>query len=397
MDPNQDNLSERLFARTAPLNVTRWAHMLLGLTLTVGVFGAWASVSYISEQIRAPGKVIVSSRSQVVQVVDGGVLSKIHVKEGDTVKAGALLAELETTRFQASADEVVAKVIALTASIQRLEAELDNKPLKFSKDLQAYPDIVRAQTALFERRKQLQSEEWEAIQASLKLATEEQQALERLLETGDASQTEVLRARRQVNELRATAINKRNGYRQEAQSELTKSRSELEQAQQVLTQKTEALQSTKLHAPMSGTVKNVRITTIGAVLKPGDEMLQIVPSDDPLIIEVKVKPADVAFVREGLNANVKLDAYDYTVYGSMKGHVTYISPDTLEEEVKTRDEEPAYRVHIQIDEMPKNRAEPIEVIPGMTSTAEIITGERTVAQYLLKPLRRVASEALTER
>ena len=391
------DLGERLFARTDPLRVSRWT-LLLGVIATVLALGwTWASFAVISEQIRATGKVIVSSRSQVVQVVDGGVLSKIHVKEGDTVKAGALIAELETARFQASADEVVAKVIALTASIQRLEAELDNKPLKFSKQLQAYPDIVRAQTALFERRKQLQSEEWEAIQASLKLATEEQQALERLLETGDASQTEVLRARRQVNELRATAINKRNGYRQEAQSELAKSRSELDQAQQVLTQKTEALQSTKLHAPMAGTVKNVRITTIGAVLKAGDELLQIVPSDDPFVIEVKVKPADVGFVRKGLSANVKLDAYDYTVYGSMRGEVTYISPDTLEDEVRKQNEEPAYRVHIRIDEMPQDRAKPIDVIPGMTVTAEIITGDRTIAQYLLKPLRRISSEALAER
>lgn len=393
----ETNLTGRLFARTEPLRVGRWYVFL-------GVFGGvllaawlWASWAVITEQIRAPGKVIVSSRSQVVQVVDGGVLRKLGVKEGDTVVAGSLIAELDTVRFQASSDEVIAKVTGLNATIQRLEAELDKKPLKFSKELYEFPDIISAQTDLYERRKQLQSEEWESVQASLRLATEEMKSLEGLYETGDASQTEVLRARRTVNELRATAVNKRNGYRQEAQADLAKSRSELEVAQQQLTQKNEALQSTRLRAPMSGTVKNVRITTLGAVLKPGDELLQIVPSDDPFIIEVKVKPGDVGFVRKGLKANVKLDAFDYTIYGSMKGHVTYISPDTLEEEIKSKEEQPAYRVHIQIDEMPKDRAKPIEVIPGMTATAEIITGERTVAQYLLKPLRRVGSEALVER
>ena len=220
--------------------------------------------------------------------------------------------------------------------------------------------------------------------------------LERLAETGDAAQTEVLKMQRQVNELRGTRENKRNAYRQEAQSELAKSRGELEQAEQVLNQRKEALQSTKLHAPMSGTVKNVRITTLGAVLKSGDELMQIVPSDDPLIIEARVRSSDVAFVRNDLRANVKLDAYDYTVYGSLKGHVTYISPDTLEEELK-RDEQPYYRVLIQIDEIPEDRAKDIDIIPGMTCLVEIITGERSVAQYILKPLRRVSGEALTER
>ena len=391
------DLTERLFARTEPLKVSKWTLLLGVIAFVLGAGWAWASWAVISEQIRAPGKVIVSSRSQVVQIVDGGVLRKLHVREGDLVSAGDLIAELDTVRFQASTDEVVSKITSLKAIIQRVDAELEGKPLKFSADVQKYEDTVRAQTDLYNRRKQLQSEEWDAIQQSLSLATKEMESLEKLLETGDASLTEVLRARRQANELRATAINKRNSYRQEAQAEAAKSRAELEQAEQVLMQKQEALQATRLHAPMSGTIKNVQITTLGAVLKAGDELLQIVPSDDPFVMEVKVKPSDVGFVRKGLKANVKLDAFDYTVYGSMTGHVTYISPDTLEDEVKTKDEEPAYRVHIQIDEMPTKAVKPIEVIAGMTVTAEIITGERTIAQYLLKPLRRVSSEALVER
>lgn len=390
-------LTQRLFARTEPLKISRWYRVMAVCGLLVIVFAAWASFALISEQIRAPGKVIVSSRSQVVQVVDGGVLSRLLVKEGDSVKAGDLIAELDPVRFEAGWKEVEAKVTALRATIERLEAELDERPLRFSEDLLTNKEVIQAQTRLYERRKQLQSEEWEAIQASLKLATEELQSLEKLYKSGDASQTEVLRSRRQVNELRATATNKRNGYRQEAQSELAKSRSELEAARQQLAQKREALESTRLIAPMSGTVKNVRVTTLGGVLKAGDELLQIVPSDDPFVIEAKVKPSDVGFVRKDLEANIKLDAFDYTIYGSIKGHVVYVSPDTLEEEVKTREEQPAYRVHIEIDEMPAQRGKSIELIPGMTATVEIITGKRTVAQYLLKPLRRISSEALVER
>ncbi len=390
------NLSERLFARTDPLQTQRSTRQLLGVSAAILVAVAWAFWAIIDEQVRAPGTVIVSSRSQVIQVVDGGVLRTLHVREGDIVKSGDLLAELDIVRFAASSEEIQSKVISLRAAIQRAEAELDSKPLKFSSDVAKYRDIVSAQSDLYDRRLRLQREELEGLQQSLKLANEELKLVTQLTSTGDASRTEVLKAQRQVSDIQSTITNKRNGYRQEAQADLAKNRSDLEQAEQVLTQRNQALASTRLTAPMSGIIKNVRITTLGAVLKPGDELMQIVPSDEPMLIEAKVKPADVAFIRKDLKANVKLDAYDYTVYGSLKGHVTYISADTLEEDLK-KDEQPYYRVHIQIDSIPTQHRDKIEVIPGMTAKVEIITGERTVAQYLLKPLRRVGSEALVER
>lgn len=390
------NLAARLFARTEALSTRRNYTQLIIATVVIGAGSAWASWATLDEQIRAPGTVIVSSRSQVIQVVDGGVLRKLHVREGDAVKAGDLLAELDTVRFAASSDEIGAKVISLRAAIERAEAEIEGRPLAFSKEVAKYADIVNSQSDLYNRRLKLQREETEGLEQSLKLANEELGLIQELAKTGDASLTEVLKARRQVSELRAGITNKRNGYRQEAQADLAKNRSELEQAEQVLTSRNQALESTRLRAPMAGVIKNVRITTMGAVLKPGDELMQIVPSDEPLIIEAKVKSSDVAFVRKELPANVKLDSYDYTVYGSLKGHVTYISADTLDEELK-KDEEPYYRVHIQIDEFPEQHRDKIDVIPGMTARVEIITGERTVAQYLLKPLRRVSSEALVER
>lgn len=391
------NLQQRLFARARPLNEERRYRVLYVVGAVLTLFSAWASWATLEEQVRAPGTVIVSSRSQVVQAVDGGVLQRLLVKEGDTVKAGDLIAELDTARFQASSEEIASKVFSLKATLKRLEAELDGSPLSFPDDIAAQPDIVAAQMNLYARRQQLQREEQSAIEKSVRLAEEEMSALEQLEKTGDASRTEVLRARRQVSELRATATNKRNAYRQEAQAELARSRSEMEQAEQVLSQRREALDATSIRAPMSGTVKNVRVTTIGGVLRAGDELLQIVPSDEPLIIEAKVRPADVAFVRKDLAANVSLDAYDSAIYGSLKGHVTYISPDTLLDG-NARDEQPYYRVHVQIDEKPQSvRGQAIEILPGMTSSVAIITGERTVAQYLLKPVRRAGSQALTER
>lgn len=390
------NLNERLFARTEPLQVGRTYRFATLLTVVLVVTAAWSSWATLDEQVRAPGTVIVSTRSQVIQVVDGGVLRKLHVREGDTVRRGDLLAELDTVRFAASTDEMAAKVVALRAAIQRAEAELEQRPLQFSDDVREFPDIVSSQRDLYERRRTLQSEELGGLEQAFKLAQQELALTEKLAETGDASLAEVIKTRRQVNEVRSAITNKRNGYRQEAQADLAKNRAELEQAEQVLTQRQQALDSTRLQAPMSGIIKNVRVTTLGGVLKPGDELMQIVPSDEPLIIEVKVKPADVAFIRNDLPANVKLDAYDYTIYGSLKGHVTYISADTLEEDLQ-KDEEPYYRVHIQIDTFPEQHRDKVEVIPGMTAKVEIITGERTVAQYVLKPLRRVGSEALTER
>jgi membrane fusion protein, adhesin transport system len=389
-------LTERLFARTEPLRISGAVTQAVTSLVLILVAVSWAAWAQLEEQIRAPGTVIVSSRSQVIQAVDGGVLRKLAVREGDSVKSGDVLAELDTVRFAASSEEIRVKLVSLRAAIQRAEAELMGQPLKFSADVREYPDIVESQSNLYDRRLRLQREETEGLEQSLKLAKEELDLITRLSETGDASRTEVLKSQRQVSELAANIINKRNGYRQEAQAELAKNRSELEQAEQVFTQRQQALESTKIRAPMSGVIKNVGVTTMGAVLKAGDELMQIVPSDEPLIIEAKVKPADVAFVRRDLRANVKLDAYDYTVYGSMKGHVTYISADTLEENLK-KDEEPYYRVHIQIDEFPEKSKGKIEVIPGMTSQVEIITGERTVLQYVLKPLRRVSSEALVER
>jgi adhesin transport system membrane fusion protein len=401
MAASPKNLQSRLFARIEPIRLGPEGRIGFWVLALFIAFGTWASWAEIDEQIRTNAKVIVSSRSQIVQSVDGGVLTELNVREGDKVAAGDLLAVLDPARMQASADEIVAKTLSLKAVMQRLEAEIGDRPLKFSEELRRHPQIIRSETRLYERRRQALDEELASIEAGLALATQELEALQRLAATGDASSTEVLRSRRQVTEMQASLTNRRNRYYQEAQAELSSARGELQQSLQVLAQRKEALASTRLYAPMSGVVNNVRFTTIGAVLRAGEELLQIVPSGEPLIVEAKVPPRDVAFVRRGLKANVKLDAYDYAIYGGFTGEVVYISPDTLEDRSPGSEEEPAYRVHVQID--PENqgrrqaRADEIEIIPGMTATVEIITGRRTVAQYLLKPIRRVRENSLTER
>ena len=388
--------SDALLARTRAIDLKRLDLLLVAAAAFLLTLMIWAEIAVIEEQIRATGTVIVYSRSQVVQSVDGGSLKVLHVKEGQQVQAGDLIAELDPVRLQASTDEITAKMIGLQATIERLTAEVTEQPLQFSKAILAYPNILSSQSVLYDKRRRAQQEELTAISKSGDLAQQELDLMLKLASAGDASQSEVLKAQRQVNDLRAQQANKHNGFRQDAQLELAKVQSELAQTEQVFAQRHEALTSTQLRAPMSGIVKNVRYTTLGAVLKAGDELLQIVPSDDALIIEARVKPSDVAFLRHGLRANVKLDAYDYTLYGALKGEVIYISPDTLEEDLK-RDEKPYYRVHIRTESNSPNGQKALEVRPGMTASVEIITGSRTIANFVLKPLRRTVDEALHER
>ncbi len=389
--------AEDLFSRSRPINIGAAGRMLWVMGLTVVASVAWANWAVLDEQVRASGEVIVSSRSQIVQVVDGGVLQSLNVKEGELVNAGDVLAELDRTRFAANAAETRSKVLDLTANVERLRAELNGTPLKFSDAVARESDLADRQKNLHTRRLRQQREERDSVKKSLRLAQEELSALQQLARTGDASQSEVLSARRQVVELTAELTNRQNEYRRDAQKELASTQAELEQTLQIYKQRQEALAATIIRAPMSGSIKNIRITTMGAVLKAGDELLQIVPSDEPLLIEARIYSKDVAFVRPGLRANVKLDAYDSSIYGSLEGEVVYVSPDTIDEDLR-QNEDPYYRAQVKITQLPERKGiEPIEVIPGMTATAEIITGHRTVAQYILKPLRRGSAEALTER
>lgn len=389
---------EDLFARARPLDVGRFAKMTIMLSFVLVAVGAWANWARLDEQVRSVGKVIVSSRSQIIQVVDGGVLQALHVKEGDTVKAGQLLAELDRARFAASAEETRSKALNLRANSERLRAELAGSlEIAFSPEVLEDQSLVARQTNLHQRRLQQQREQEESLRKSLALAREELDSLEELSKTGDAAQSELLSARRQVVDLQAELANNKNEYRRDAQEQLASTLGELEQVVQVLKQRDEALEATYITSPMNGTVKNVQITTMGAVLKSGDEIMQIVPADEPFLVEARIYSKDVAFVRRDLMANVKLDAYDFTVYGGLRGKVVYVSPDTIEEDLK-QNEDPYYRALIEINEVPeRTREEQIEIIPGMTCTVEIITGNKTVAQYVMKPLLRGSAAALTER
>lgn len=372
--------------------------ILISVFALIGFF-LWARWAELDQITRATGQVIPSGRVQVVQSADGGVITELLVREGDQVARGQLLVRLDATKARAAVEESRAKEAALRAALTRLEAELYDKPLEFAPSVAEYPDFIQNQTSLFEKRRTALEQELKTMGEMLELVSQELKMNEPLLATGDVSRSEVLRLQRQVAEIGGKIVDRRNRYLQELQTELTKTEEELVSAVQLRAQREDQLSRTELYAPTGGIVKNVRFTTVGAVLRPGDEMLQIVPSDDELIVEAKVVPSDIGFIRLGQPVNVKFDAYDYAIYGAGKGEVSYISADTLTEQT-ARGELSYYRVHVKVDASAMQARRPnetIELQPGMTATAEIKTGQNTVLRFLTKPLTKTISEAFTER
>ena len=375
----------------------RRSWLLRGSALACVLAVAWAGWARIEQVTRASGQVIASGRNQVVQTPDGGVIEELLVHEGSPVKRGQLLFKLEATKAQAAWRESAARTAALRATAARLQAEVFGGEPRFANDPQ-FAEFERNQRVLFTRRQSAINEEVAALQQALDLVKTELQLNEPLVKSGDVSRADILRLQRQVADIQGQITNRRNKYLQDSQAELAKAQEDLSSAEQVLAQRKEQLDYTQAHAPTDGIVRNVRITTRGGVARPGEEILQIVPQDGDLFVEVKVKPADIGFVKPGLPATLKLDAWDYTIYGTLQGVVTYISADTLTEETRTN-EPPYYRVQIRINDQSLSRPQRKElaVQPGMTVTAEIRTGSSTVLRYITKPVTKTLSESLGER
>ncbi len=366
--------------------------------LCIALFLAWASWATLDQVTRAPGSVVSSSRTQVIQSQDGGTIAQLLVREGDTVEAGQPLLRFDKNRVEASFLESRAKAAGLMATVARLKAEVMGTPLKFPKELANYPEFKQSQTLLFTKRQAAIREDIAALNGMIALVQKELEMTAPLLKTGDVSRTEVLRLQRQVAELKSQVTNKRNKYFQDSQAELSKAQEELAGVQQNMAQRKSQLELTELRAPVHGVVKNVRVTTLGGVIRPGDEVMQIVPLEDNLIVQAKLSPADIAFVKTGMPARVKIDAYDYTVYGDLEGKLTYISADTLSEDLR-QGEQPYYRVQVQTmgRQFSGRPHEKLEIQPGMTATIEVRTGQRTVLQYITKPLTKTLSQSLGER
>ena len=390
------------------------------IILMVGVV-AWASVMQIETRSQAMGQVIASERTQVIQASVDGVMAKLLVREGETVQRNQLLAVLEQTQAQAAVNESSGKVAALQAAIVRYEAELQDiqssatpdtaragvarqrlrstGQLEFPKQLQAFPDFIRNQTELYERRRRSLLEELAVLGRLRDNVQEELRMSEPLLKTGDISRVEILRLQKQVAELEGQIINRRNKYFQDAQTELTRVQEELRSQQQSLTDRSVNFNRTEIRTPAAGVVRNIRITTRGARVRPGDIMLDLLPTDGELVLEAKLKPGDIGHVAVGQPATVKLDAWDYSIYGMLDGDVIYISPDALNEDTRAG-EQIYYRIRIRIrpDSRLRDRTgKTIEVQSGMTGQIDIRTGGQTVLTYLTKPVTKTLHQSFHER
>ena len=369
------------------------------ITLSVLLFvllGVWAWFGTLDEVSTGTGKVVPSSREQVLQSLDGGIVTELLVHEGDKVQAGQIVARLDPTRSESNVGESSARYRASLASSLRLNAEVNDLPLVFPGSLNAWPELTSSETRLYKSRRAQLNDSESDIKDALVSVNKELAITQRLAKSGAASHVEVLRLQRQKSDLQLKITDLRSQYYVQAREELSKANAEVDMLSAIIKGREDSVTRMTVRSPMRGIVKNIQVTTIGGVIPPNGEMMEIVPVDDHLLIEARLSPRDIAFIHPGQRALVKVTAYDYAIYGGLEGVVETISPDTIQDKVKP--EIVYYRVFIrtQQDYLVNKAGHHFSISPGMVATVDIKTGQKTIVDYLLKPFNR-AREALRER
>ncbi|WGE90884.1 HlyD family type I secretion periplasmic adaptor subunit [Actinobacillus genomosp. 1] len=365
------------------------------------VFVIWAYNSPLEEVTRGQGSIIPSSRDQIVQSLDPGIIREMKVKEGDIVEKGQILLTLDDTRSSAILRESEAKVLNLQAIAIRLRAEAYDTPLDFPEEIPT--EIRQRELAVYTARRKAMEEAVSGLTRSKALLDREISITSPMVARGVMSEVELLRSRRQSADLAQQIAERKNRYSAESSSELVQTESELAQARENMAMRADPVERSQLKAPLRGVVKNIKINTVGGVVQAGQDILEIVPIDEKLLVQAYISPKDVAFIRPGQEALVKISAYDYSLYGGLEGKVVLLSPDTLQDErrpsnLKLNPDQSYYRILIETNDsklMDKNGKE-LDITPGMTATVDIRTGEKTVFQYLIKPITRM-KQAMQER
>lgn len=391
--------SHEVVAHLQSFHERNYSLVLWGILLGLIAFVVWGSIYRIDQTARATGEVIARSGVQIIQAVDGGVLSSLRVTEGDRVEPGQVLASLDQTRFGASVKEIEARLASLKAKATRLRAEVTGtETLEFANELSRFTEVLGVERALFTQRRTGLAEELRTLGVAAELAREELDLVKNLSRSGDVNRSEIIRTEQAVNNAEARIIVRRNEFFEESSTELTRVEDAIAQNEQILKQREEQLDASVFKALVPGIVKNIRVTTIGGVLRSGEELMEIIPTGDELIVETKVRPSDIAQVRTGLQATLRFDPFDYTIFGPVIGEVVYVSADTLKED-SARGEEIYYLVHVATTTQPvtTTTGRELDILPGMTAQVDIRTGDRTVMEYLLKPVRKTLSESLGER
>ena len=406
------------------------------MMLAIGSSLIWASMAPLDEITRGVGNVIPSSRLQVIQNLEGGILETLFVQEGELVREGQPLMQLDDTRFTSTFREGAVEYYSELARAARLSAELTGKNLKFPPELDEYQDYVNREVQVYEKRAagltaeldiastqtsqakhELASAEaqLEFLDTSFKLGKEELGLTAPLAKLGVVSQVEMIQLKQRVNELgsekkltelsipkleaayQEALARKREvkiKFREEVVQELKEAEIRLDQLTETQANLKDQVVRTMVRSPVEGIVKKINLTTVGGVIQPGMDLMEIVPVEDNLLVEVQISPKDIGFLREGMRAVVKLTAYDFAIYGGLEGTLEHISADTIKDEKG----ESFYIVRIRTARSHLGTEDtPLEIIPGMKTNVDIITGEKTLMAYLLKPILRAKQNALTER
>ena len=415
---------------------TRVWPLLLVLVVCLGAGIAWAHYAVIEEVTAGSGRIIASSQTQVVQPLEGGRIAAIEIAEGDIVEAGQVLLRIDDTDVASQLGELRQRRLALTMRGDRLRAEATGTPLRFSVRGRQAEDLVSGERALYAARQAALARELSVIDQVLAQRRLEKVELEtRLDETrgtielldrelgkarelqklGAYPEMDLLRLERQartekteiavldaslpraaaaIEEAEARRASAMSGFRAKAHEDLTATLSDLSVLEQTLRSAEDKVRRTVLKAPVHGIVNKLMVTTLGAVVRPGESIAELVPLDDTLLVEARIRPKDVAFVRPGQEASVKVTAYDFTIYGDLPGRVERISADSIaDEEGRTY-----YRVVVRTEKtFLGEEKDSLPLIPGMVVSVSILTGERTVLNYLLKPIIKARSEAFRER
>jgi len=370
------------------------------LLLVIIPFFTWSIYAEIEQKSSTHGTVITTAQTQRIQSAIDGIVENIMVKEGQKVRKGEMLITLEKSQNKAALDAVMAKTASLKVKLLRLKTEVYGGELVYPTGFvqSQYLEFITAQKKLFNLRQKAFNDEILSLENALKLKKEELQLNKPLVASGDIGRMKLLMLEREITDLEGKITNTKNRYFQNAQEDMAKTEEELSINQQIMAEKAVMLEKSDIFSYMDAIVKDIIITTKGAKVKPGDVILELVPLDDELIIESKLKPSDISFVKKNQRAAVKLDAYDFSIYGIFDGKVKYISPDTIIEKTPKGDEE-YFKVQIVLDKNMLNskNGKEIEISPGMGAQVDIITGSRTVFQYLAKPVIKTLNESFIER
>jgi membrane fusion protein, adhesin transport system len=372
----------------------RWAlYLMLAVVATAVAWAHWAQVDIVA---KADSRVVPDGKEQVIASLEGGILRELLVREGQAVQAGDRLALLDPTRFEAQQAESQTKRLALLATIARLVAESQGRALVFPPEVMAARGLVEGETENHRARQTSLQEAVALNQRSIELLKRELAVAEGMSTKGLMSEVEVMRVRRQINDLSLQMQERGNRFRQDASSELVRVRTELRVLEEQLVVRDDQLARTVLTSPVKGIVKNIRQNTLGGVVGAGASILEIVPVGSRVRVEARIKPADIGFVKVGHPVTVKLSAYEYTLYGGLAGTVESLSPDALVDPERNA-EGSYYRALISADATAlQNASGRLQVLPGMLGVAEVRTGQRSVLEFLLRPLLK-SQEAFRER